>query len=253
MVLTLFSVAAQQKILKGQLIANDDVEGLHILNKTAVKYTISDENGGFNMPAEVLDRLYVSGVKYQPQEIVITADMMAKGELSIKLVENINVLNEVVVGKILTGSLESDIENSDAKPEINFYDLGIPGNTNLPLTQSEQRLHDADHGQFVYYYGIGLAINVHKILNRVNGDTKEYKARVKTEFNEKCVNRLKDNYANTIFEAIEIPKKHQAEFFQFCLEDENFNAICADDNELNDVSFLLEKLSRFKNQLDEGK
>lgn len=241
---------AQQKILKGQLLATDEVEGLHILNKTAVKYTVSDKNGGFSIPAEALDTLYISGIKYQPQELIITATMIQSGRVSVQLKEKINELKEVVVGKILTGSLESDIENSDTKPQINFYDLGIPGNTNLPLLQSEQRLYDADHGQFVYYYGIGLSINVHKILNRINGDTQEYKKRVKTESNEKCVNRLEDNYANTIFEAIAIPENNRTEFFQFCLEDDAFNDLCESESGLNEVSFLLEKLKIYKTQLD---
>jgi len=32
---------AQRKELKGQLVADDDIEGIHIQNKTAAKYTVS--------------------------------------------------------------------------------------------------------------------------------------------------------------------------------------------------------------------
>lgn len=249
--LTFCAANAQRKNITGQLIANDEVEGLHILNRTAVKYTISLTDGSFEIPAKVLDTLVVSGVKYQTQEIIVTKSIIDSEQFNLQLIEKVNELKEVVVGKILTGSLESDIENSDAEPEINFYDLGIPGSVKLPPTQSEQRLNDADHGKFVYYYGIGISINVHKILNRINGDTKMYKERVISEAKEKCITRLKTDYANTIFQAIVIPENHKEEFFQFCLEDDQFYAICEDQNQINDVSFLLKKLKIFKMRLDE--
>lgn len=147
--------------------------------------------------------------------------------------------------------MESDLQNSDAKPEISFYDLGIPGNTDLPLTQSERRLYDADHGKFVHYYGIGIAINVHKILNRINGDTNEYKKRIEIELKEKCIIRLKSEYSQTIFEVITIHQDYKKEFFQFCLEDNQFKTVCEDENKLNAVGFLLDKLKIFKINLNE--
>ncbi len=246
-----FLLSAQNKDLSGQLIADDEVEGLHILNKTASKYTISNKDGSFIIPAKVSDTLYISGVKYEAQEVVISSSIIELGHFNVQLIEKVNALNEVVVGKILTGSLESDLQNSDAKPQINFYDLGIPGNTDLPLTQSEQRLYDADHGQFVYYYGIGFAINIHKILNRINGDTNEYKKRIEIEFKEKCINRLKSEYSKTVFDVIAIPKDNKEEFFQFCLEDNQFKTLCEDENKLNAVGFLLDKLKAFQINLNE--
>lgn len=63
---------AQRKDLNGQLISNDEVEGLHILNKTAAKYTISNEDGSFVIPAKVSDTLVISGLKYEGQEFIIT-------------------------------------------------------------------------------------------------------------------------------------------------------------------------------------
>lgn len=243
---------AQRINISGQLLADDDVEGLHILNKSAAKYIISNEDGNFVILAKVSDTLYMSGVKYKAQQLIITASIIELGEFSVQLIEKVNALNEVVVGEILTGSLQSDLENSDAKPDINFYDLGIPGNTDLPLTQSERRLHDSDHGQFVNYYGIALTINLHKILNRINGDTKEYKERIKRESNELCINRLQSEYSNTLFEAIAIPENFRSEFFQFCMEDKQFTAICEGENTINEVSFLLEKVKLFKTQLNGG-
>ena len=139
-------VCAQRKDLNGQLITGDEVEGIHILNRTASKYDISDENGKFIIPAKINDTLFISGLKYQVKEVVITESMVDLGNFNVELVEKINELDEVIIGTILTGSLESDLQNSKAEPEINFYDLGIPGYKGKPLTQNERKLHYADAG-----------------------------------------------------------------------------------------------------------
>ena len=149
-----FNIYAQTKDIKGQLIADDEVEGLHIQNRTAAKYTISGEDGSFIIPAKVSDTLIISGIKYQTQEIVISQSNFDLGSFNVLLVEKMNELDQVIVGKILTGSLQSDLENSDAKPEVNFYDLGIPGYKGKPLTQNERKLHDADAGP-MGYIGLG--------------------------------------------------------------------------------------------------
>ena len=125
------------------------------------------------------------------QEFVITQTIVDIGNLSILLIEKINELDEVILGKILTGSLQSDLENSDAKTEIDFYDLGIPGNTNLPLTQNEQKLHDAD-GTPWGSVGLGFSVNFHKLLNRVSGRTKKLR---------KIVEIYSNGYSNVKIEA----------------------------------------------------
>ena len=47
------AINGQNKDLNGQLIANDEVEGIHILNKTASKYTISNADGSFIISAKL--------------------------------------------------------------------------------------------------------------------------------------------------------------------------------------------------------
>lgn len=58
----------------------------------------------------------------------------------VHLIENINVLDEVFVGKVLTGDLSIDIKNSDLKRPIDFYDVGIPRYTGIPKAQCERRV-----------------------------------------------------------------------------------------------------------------
>jgi len=240
-----FCSQAQTKDLDGKLIADDEVEGIHILNKTASKYTISNEDGSFIILAKASDTLFISGLKYQVREFIITQTIIDLGSFSIQLVEKINELDEVVVGKILTGSLQSDLENSDAKTEINFYDLGIPGYTGKPLTQNERKLHDADAGP-IGYIGFGAGVNLHKLLNKISGRTKKLKEIVALDDKERCIKRLRRDYEEAIFKIDSLADNLKNEYFYFCQEDEGFKDLCDVNNDLKSIEFLQSKLKAYK-------
>lgn len=240
-----FSLHAQRKELTGQLLADDDVEGIHILNKTAAKYAISGEDGSFVILAKTADTLTISGLKYEIKEVIITKSMMDLGKFSVQLTEKVNELNQVVIGKLLTGSLESDLENSDAETEINFYDLGIPGNVKKPLTQNEQKLHDAD-GQGWGAVGLGFSINFHKLLNRVSGRTKKLREIVELDNRDKYISRLRRDYSEAIFENDTLAEHLKNEYFMFCEEDPKFAALIAENNDLKSIEFLKTKLKAYK-------
>lgn len=232
---------AQRKDLKGQLKATGDVEGIHILNKTAVKFTVSKEDGTFEILAKTSDTLTISGLKYEIKTVIITKEMFASGKLEIQLTEKVNELDEVLVGDVFTGSLESDMENLDAKTEVNFYDLGIPGYTGKPLTQNERKLHDADAGKSFS----PTSINVHKLLNKISGRTKKLKKIVALDSKNECLKRARGEYESIIFEKDSLADNLKNEFFFFCDEDPKFTAICKEKNDLKMIDFLKLKLKAY--------
>ena len=242
---SLFLLQAQRTDIEGILIANDDVEGIHVLNKTASKFTISDSEGNFTILAKATDTLLISSLIYQNKELIITEENVANGSIKIQLEENVNALDKVVVGKILTGSLQSDLENSDAKTEINFYDLGIPGNVKLPLTQNEKKLHDADGGSWGHL-GLGFGVNFHKLLNIISGRTKKLKNIVELDDRDKCIKKLRSDYESIIFENDSLPKNLRDEYFLFSQEDENFLTLCKEDNDMKLLEFLQLKLKAYQ-------
>lgn len=233
------AIYAQRQLLQGQLIANDDVEGIHVLNTSNSKYDISKEDGSFEILAKAKDTLYISGLKYQNQKIIITQTAVDLGRFQVQLYEDINELDEVIIGKILTGSLESDLENSDAKTDINFYDLALPGSTKKPMTINERKLYDADGGGPIY---TGLGVNFHKLLNKISGRTKKLKAIVKLDEREACISRLQQEYESIIFEDIQLETAHKNEYFLFCQEDPNFMTLCKANDDLAAIEFLQSKL-----------
>ena len=131
---------SQLQDLKGKVIGSGDVEGIHILNKTALKYTVTDTDGSFTIPVKLNDTLTISGLRYKIKELSITEIDISTKPFLIYLTESVTELDEVTVGKILTGNLGSDIKNQDVETPINFYDLGIPGYTGKQKTLSERKL-----------------------------------------------------------------------------------------------------------------
>ena len=249
--LSQFGVITSQSIeIQGKVTAGSELEGIHILNVSAEEYTITNENGGFKIPVKLKDTILVSSVQYIPQTIVVTEDIMVSKFLSVTLEDRINELDEVIVGKVLTGDLQSDIKNSDAKANLNFYDVGIPGYTGKPKTQKERRLLEADGGKFVYYYGLIATINIHKILNRISGRTKRLKQIVRLEEQDACMNKAKAELSDGLFGHIELDEELKNEFFYYASEDSEFLDICNLQNDIKLFEFLIAKLLAFNIQVE---
>lgn len=237
---------AQTVEVKGKVIVeDDDIEGIHIINITANKFTITQENGDFTIPATLNDTIIFSAIKYKPKKIVITNDILKSKILNVYLTELVNQLDEVIVGKVLTGDLMLDVENSDAKRDINFYDLGIPGYTGKPLTLSQNRLREATTG--------GGFVPLNPLLNYLSGRTKQLKNQVKTERLNECMDGIKSNLSELFFKYNELEETYRTEFFYYCIDDEEFSAICRVQNDIRTLEFLKSKLDSYRLNLQTEK
>ncbi len=242
------SVQAQTVVIKGVVIANSDIENIHVINKTLNKFTTSNQLGGFKIQAKALDTIVFSSVQYKLKAVVVSFKNIKEQSLTVQLVENVNELDEVVVGKVLTGKLNSDINNSDTEVPINFYDVGIPGFKGKPKTQSERRLYDADHGKYVSV-GLGLGLNLNKILNKVTGRTKKLKERVRLESNDVLLNKIRANLSENFFITYPLDEALHIDFFYFCSDNENFEKRCMGKSDIEVFEFLIEMMADYKNNL----
>lgn len=236
--------------IKGHVLAKDDVDGIHILNNNSKTFTISNSKGEFSIPAKLHDTLAFSGVSYELKKVVVSQSMIHSKSLTIYLSEKVNALDEVVVGKILTGDLSSDIANSGAKCNIDFYDLGIPGYKGKPKTQSERRLFEAGDFKPIQLLGLlGGSLPINPILNAISGRTKELKNRVHLENQDDCINRIKSNLSEILFNNHPLEEQYRIEFFYFCADDPRFDLLCALRNDFETLEFLKERLLSFKSNL----
>lgn len=252
-VFSITSLFSQTVEISGLVLANADVEGIHVINKTSQKFTVTNNKGIFKIQAKLNDTLVFSSIQYKLEAIIISQEIITNQTLTVNLIEIVNELDEVLVGKILTGDLSFDIKNANLKRPVNFYDLGIPGYTGKPKTQSERRVFEADNGKFIYFYGIGFVINTNKIINRLTGRTKMLKKRVKLETEEKLMYSIKARLAEDFFSTYRLDEDLQLDFFYFCSEDENFSKRCEGKKDIEIFEFLKEKYFEYKKNLNEIK
>lgn len=243
------SVQSQTIEIKGIVLAGGDVENIHVINKSSNKFTTTNQLGGFKIQAKALDTIVFSSVQYKLKAIVVTFTNIKEQRLTVKLIENVNVLDQVVVGKVLTGQLDSDINNSDAVAPINFYDVGIPGFKGKPKTQNERRLYEADHGKYVSV-GLGIGLNLNKILNKISGRTKKLKKRVKLESKDVLINKIKANLSENFFITYPLDESLHTEFFYFCSDDEHFERRCKGKSDIEIFEFLAEMMTQYKRNLE---
>ncbi|MGS2725120.1 carboxypeptidase-like regulatory domain-containing protein [Psychroserpens sp. BH13MA-6] len=247
------AVPAQTINLKGKITANADVGHIHVLNISAKEYTVSDDQGQFEIPVNVKDTLLISSVQYIPQHIQITKEILDSKTLNVVLEDRVNELDEVVVGKVLTGNLLIDVENSDAQRDINFYDLGIPGYTGKPKTQKERRLYEADAGKSIVIAPLFIGINIHKILNKISGRTKKLKSHVKLEAQITCMNQMTSEFKSLLFADESITDAMIADFFYYAAEDPKFTELCSDYNSFEVYKFLVSKLQAIDDDNSQSK
>ena len=225
---------SQTAEITGRVIANGDVENIHVINRTSNLFTTTNSGGYFRITATYKDTLQFTSVRYMKKTVVVSYSNIQNRELTVYLEENINVLDEVIVGRVLTGKLDSDIENSEAERPIDFYDLGLPGYTGKPLTQSERRLAEARKAQ----PGV---IPILPLINAISGRTKMLKERVVLERKLELIRSIKDRLSEDFFNTHPLEEKYHEEFFLFCAEDDQFEQRCRDKSDIEIFEFLKEK------------
>ena len=235
-------VQAQKVELSGKIISNSELEGIHIINKTSYRYTTTDESGEFSIEGKLSDSLYFSSIQTLPKTIVLTAQQIKSKYITVSLSESINALDEVMIGTILTGDLNSDISNSDAERPIDFYDLGIPGYTGPRMNLAERRLFEADDGPLI----TDLSLNFYKLLNMMSGRTKMLKEHVKLDNDKQTIQRIKEVIGPVFFTTNELEEDKRMEFYYFCADDPDFQQRCRGRSNLEISLFLEEKLRAFK-------
>ncbi|NMH88542.1 hypothetical protein [Flavivirga algicola] len=245
------TILSQSVEIFGKVQSNSGIENIHVINKTAQVFTITNKTGEFRINVALNDSLVFSSVQHQFKEVVISSNIISTKILLVKLDEQINELDEVVVGKVLTGDLLKDIANVEGDPPINFYDVGIPGYTGRIATQSERRLSEA--GVFKPQMLLGLlggGVPLNPILNGISGRTKMLKNRVMIERKESLINTIKTRLSKDFFASNPLDEDLRMDFFYFCADDENFIKYCKNETDFKILIFLRHKYKQYTENLE---
>jgi len=223
--------------VNGKIIADGDVENLHIINVTTNQNTISDLKGEFKLNCNLNDTIKILSVRYSLFKLIISKKNLEEKLITCVLSEKINELNEVILGKILTGDLNSDITNFKGNPPINFFDLGIEGYKGKPKTLNERRLFAAKTS--------GGFLSVDRIINRISGYTKKLEGYVALDKKKSFLENLKRKFLKELFENQKYEENIKNEFFFYYLDDTEFILECQDKNDLAIFIKLKSKFDKF--------
>lgn len=248
------SINAQTTEILGRVESTNNVENIHVINKSLNQFTITNVVGEFKVLVRLNDTLHFSSIQHKPKSVIITPNIINLKALKVYLEEQVNELDEVLLGNFMTGDLLSDVKNVKGKPPINFYDVGIPGYTGKPATQSERRLSEASNfrpsvnGNSM---GGGGSVSILPIINAITGRTKMLKKRVKIEDKDDVMQTIKARLAKDFFISNPLDSNLHADFFYFCADDVNFLKYCKNKSDFEVLIFLRHKYKQYLKNLNE--
>ncbi len=224
---------SQTMDLKGKVITNLEVENIHIINKTSKKFAITDASGSFVIPAKLNDTLVISSIQHQLVSLTIDAVMIQEKSVQVFLEPLVNMLDEVVVGKVLSGNLLEDVKTVEGEP-MTALKAGIPSYQGKMPTPSQRQLSYAKSGM------IGL------LVNTLNGNIKKFKLQAKLEEKDELLHKIRVDHEADLFANYKLEPALRMDYFYFCSEDPQFLERCKNKNGIIVLQFLIEKLDIYK-------
>jgi len=233
-----FSQVVQDKTLEGKVTSSDgDVAATHVMNSTANKATITNNNGFFAITVKLNDTLIFSAVQFKKKVLVVTQAMLDSDLVSVHLDDELTQLDEVVVTPYnLTGDISKDILIIKTDPVVTAESLGLPNaHVRIP-TKSERELFEATSG--------GGLLPVTPLLNAISGRTKMLKERVARNKLYNRTERVREFYADSVYRTkLGIPEIKIDDFLYFCEIDLEFQSL-VDAHDVLRIWHYMEKRSR---------
>ncbi|TPN82163.1 carboxypeptidase-like regulatory domain-containing protein [Aquimarina algicola] len=210
---------------------SNEISDVLVINLNSKKSTITNAKGGFTIAVNKNDTLQFSAITYVTKKVMITDSILDQGMMIVVLKEKTINLEEVVVRPYdLTGNINGDIQKIKLSPVIKASSLGLPEAKLKVKTKNERLLFEANHGKAVKIqgtpFGVGLIVNVHKILNKISGRTKSLKGRVALDEKVKVEDEIINMFSEIeIAEELQIPQSHVERFLQYAMNQEAFTEL----------------------------
>ncbi|WP_298246245.1 hypothetical protein [uncultured Christiangramia sp.] len=227
--------AQERKIVSGKIVSDSlmDKSGVHVINMTAEKGTVTNENGEFDMMLKLGDSIYFSSVQFENEFKVIGEQQLKNGWTKL-LYPKMNELAEVQLDNIkLSGVLDQDITRMPKsiyeklgipfpKPRRTSLELAMQANTNDPVSQ---------------------------VINMLNGTTKQLKKAEENAELTKLVNRARGRMQEAYFvNGLGLPENEVVNFLYYCVDFPTFEALLDETTIFALMEFFEEKLPEFKSR-----
>lgn len=235
-----------QETITGTVTNEEDRSGIHIINSTSKNYTTTNDLGAFEIPAKLYDTLSFISIRYKEKKVVITDSIWISKNITIKLEEAINTLDEVIVGNKLTGDLKEDINQVEtvALPAFNYSWEQIK-NAKFKDDRPPVRNIITTKGQFVD--GVNF-VAIARLLFKAIAKSKKKSTFKSLQHETFSTSYIKKYYGENFFqESLAIKEDQEDLFIQYC---ENIGTIIDAFKEKNDLK-LLEELLKASNQFNQ--
>ena len=128
---TSFSAVSQdirRENINGKIIVEgSDLEGVTIYNSSSSKGAVTDRNGEFTIAVALNDLLEIRAIEYQNINVRVNKAILKSKKMSVYLIEEMTVLDEVVVTTDgLTGNIEIDanrVETFTPKLDVLYFEI----------------------------------------------------------------------------------------------------------------------------------
>ena len=219
--------AQDNSVINGKIVSNSpNLEGVHVINRSQKKGTVTLQGGYFTLNAKVSDTVIFSAVHLEAEQHIVRKEDFGEDLLFVKLEPLLNHLDEISV-----------IEYKN----INAVALGIVPAGQKTYTPAERKLYTATGGG--NRYGLSTAVSLDGILNSISGRTKMLKKEILVERKELLLEQLKSDFNESyLMEKLNIPKGYIEGFLYYIVEKESFVKIYKTNNKTA-TEFLLIELS----------
>jgi hypothetical protein len=226
----------ERKELRGIVVEDTlGVSDVHVLNLTALRATITDEEGFFRMQVAQGDTLLFSAIRYKRTSLVITNTIMESVSILIPLEPFVNELDEVVVTPYnLSGNLDTDLERLPPVVPVTAFSLGLPNAAAKRFTQTENRINEATTG--------GGIVPLNPLINAITGRTKQLKKQLALERRYEKSLKMRQHFPDSLYvNRIGIPLDRLPDFMYFCEVDSLFEETADSADALKIWDFLERK------------
>lgn len=225
--------------------AGEDPEGIAVVNKTALKATVTGSDGLFQIPVKKGDTLEFTSLQFQDFKIIVDAGIIKTGKMNVFVNEAVNVLPEVVVTPYdLSGNVRVDVEiipvvrpdlPTQTAAEINPYTHEFRPDSLVSPQNPAMRTG-------MIYSGANFANVFRHIFSKRNVlndlDREE-------QLNEKLMQLRDDSFYK---EQLNLEEDELKPFFYFAAEQGLTEDMLEPKNELKLIEFLVAQSQKFKQQ-----
>jgi len=208
-----YHIQGQRIKIKGKVKSNiNELENIHVVNKSTNKGTITTIKGEFKLSVKEKDTLTFSGIQFNNKKIIISPFDILSKSITVNLISKINQLDEVII----------------RKPKNMAIELGLPNAGKKKLTKLEAR-------EVYYSQASVLAVILSTLLNKkgniedlyhvISGNRKrdrKLKALIEADklvaHNQNAIKKMRLYFKDDFFiKTLKIPEGKIDSFIESCL------------------------------------